>query len=269
MTHDRSPQDNTILQDSAVRHAAVGAGSSDQLAKQFAEAFDEYDECARRLATVTNAAQAAAILDADLPALLQSLEADCRGASLDSWGESTSIDSLVGPQIPVGLIDLFAEMTGQSAVPERLHAGLSHTYGLLLSAATSEHGHKRHRWSSGLIAFPLGRSPLWPLDAATPLLHAVTTELTRAVDSDETAFVEPRDDTDIDGRWIARTIVRTRPDRPAEPDSPELLLIHLTGPERALKLNTAFCITASRAHMIHDEGDQHVLRFNAAPPHVG
>lgn len=236
---------------------------------------------------------ATTILHRKSPELLELLNLDLADASLlDRWGSSTTADKNGSALVPQSLVQLFAAQLGSDPCLDYGHAGLNHTYGYLLSPVPTNHGRKRHRWTSQEVAHTLGIPGKWPLSQGASPQRGMLTEVTAALGSvaplnRPDAWSSPATATKtahalamgvlcervVSGasaegkRWTARTRVLRRADLTAEQASngDQLLLVYSlsvdNGPERYI---TAFPVSAKWLAERKDPVGKPHLKYNAS-----
>lgn len=106
-------------------------------------------EAAQRLTTIKSAEELAKAFAANLPTLARMIAQDREATGLfDLWGKSSTIDDRAHAEITSPLV--VQEIMRQAGLPSqlgnRVHAGLMHTYGYLLSLLQTPYGFKRSRW---------------------------------------------------------------------------------------------------------------------------
>ena len=232
-------------------------------------------------------------LQRESPELLELLNLDLDDeALLDRWGSSTTTEKNGSASVPQALAQLFAARLGTHAGLKYGHAGLNHTYGYLLSPVPTEHGRKRHRWTSQEVAHTLGIPGKWPLSQGPSPQQGMLAEVTAALESvaplnrpdswSSPATAPPAapalemeelagrvaSGVSTDGkRWTARTRVLRRADLTEEQASKgdQLLLVYSlsvdAGPERYI---TAFPVSAEWLAELKDSDEKPHLKYNAS-----
>ena len=136
-----------------------------------------------RAAAQTPSAELPHLLEQNVPVLWQALSRDGAAPAIGRmWARSRNADenthtAIVQPEL---LAALGVEM-GQDGQGDVVHAGLTHTYGYLLSTLRTPFGYKRARWVSGEIERGLGLAVglLGPMPKEGTLLANVTCVLAR------------------------------------------------------------------------------------------
>lgn len=173
----------TLLIGSAL--VLLGAGNARKLACPRTELFEMAEDCpwVEITDTLTQQVDSGGVKPAQAlgrlaPALRRMIERDRAAAELfDFWGESLNFDenaraTIVHPAIMAAIGDA-------AGVPQRgkvVHAGLSHTYGYMLSNLVTPYGLKRARWTRRDLDDGLGlpHGTLGPAPREGTLLGNVT-----------------------------------------------------------------------------------------------
>lgn len=190
--------------------------------------------------------------------LLPSIEADAASGRFGSWGDSTVIDEHTrAPLISRALFDALHEAARLDADWPTGNAGLLHTYGYLLSLASTPYGLKRERWLRGELARAFGLAA----DAFVPW-RAGPTLLARATSAADSVLGRPAASLahrilHVDGRELHIVITRA-----AGADAAALVFGIDDG--SGVRLITTFPVSEPGAVLAEIDAEPPRLRWNAA-----